>query len=710
MLPPNDKIGLVAEYLHSKSQIAIEYCYRFHERCPGANIFWVHSASLPRLDKCYKNIARKLSLPGWDELDLNTFQTVCDWMSDPEHGPWLMVFDSADDLNLFFSKSSKNNNDGVITQMSRFIPRSPVGTVIVTTRDKRVAERLTDRQAPIMVLPMNTAEAETLFRSKLPEEFDVEASEVAELVEALGNLPLAISQAAAFITENSMEVRQYLEAFNTDVSEIQDLLSQDLADHRRDQGEEQRENSILSTWKLSFDQISKQQPRAAEILSVMAVFDRTSIPKSLLARENERSIDLTLALGTLQAFSLIIAEKKEAYGLHRLVQISTRRWLELQGTLTQWQKVALQVISKQFPPGDYEHWRECEILSPHAQIVINYEYSSKDLLLKRANVLNNLARFDYQQSRYRIAYDRYREVINIRKNLLGPEGLDTLQSICSLGQVLFHQSKYPDAERMLQESLAKRERILGRDHSDTIMNLGHLAEVVRGLGRYNEAEALYKRALAGRKDDFGDDLIAMKNMDNLGSVLRDAGRLEEAEQCVRKAFQARERSTGDSSLPTLGSVSHLAMILRLRGDYEKAEAMNKRALAGFEKVLGREHHFTLRSLDDLAMVFRCQGKLEAAEEQNRRALGGLTKVLGPTHRRTLASSKNLALTLRLQKRWTEAESLLKKVLQTQEKDFGRASPQTQETLKDLQYVTEERERHAAADLDRLTLTEDRSGP
>ena len=700
-------VMVLANVFNRKSQLAIEYCYRYHEHNPAANIFWVHASNLPSLDQGYKYIARKLSLPGWDELDQNTFQTVCDWLSDIEHGPWLMVLDSADDLDLFFPRPAKNGQNTDRPQITRFIPRSSVGTVIITTRDKRVAERLTDRQKPIPVLPMNNAEAQDLLRSKLPEEIGMDENEAADLVDALGNLPLAISQAAAFITENSMEVSQYLEAFRSDVSQVQDLLSEDLGDHRR---YADSESSVFSTWKLSFDQITKQQPRAADILSLMAVLDRNAIPKSLLIRNNERPMDFTMALGTLQAFSLIVVEKVVAgrdtkFALHRLVQLSTRRWLELKDALIKWEETALQVISDHFPPGEYENWNQCEALSPHAQVVIQYEFKSNQNLLSRAQLLHNLARFDLRQSRYSLAYDRFSEIISVRKDLLGPDNLDTISSTSSLGEVLFHQSKYPDAERTLRVSLAVREKTLGMKHPETILNLGHLAEIIRGQGRYSEAESLYRCALAGKEDDLREDLIAMKNMDNLGSVLRDAERLDQAEKCVRLAFTAREKVTGPDSLVTLGSVSHLALILRLRGCLDDAETMNKHALAGFEKTLGREHHFTLRSLDDLAVVFRCQGKLELAEEQNRRALGGFSKVLGMTHRRTLASRKHLALILQLRGRYTESATLLKTVLQIQEKTFGHDAPQTLQSLYDLEHVQRKCEEHAKNEMQKLSLTD-----
>ena len=690
----------ITEEPNRKSQIAIEYCYRFHRQNPTSNVFWIHAANLAQLDQGYRNIARKLSLPGWDELDLNTFRAVFDWLSDTEHGSWLMVLDSADDLDLFFTKSSKGVKQDTKPQMSRFIPRSSLGTVIITTRDKRVAERLADRQAPVQVLPMSGLEARDLLRSKLPEELVLDATEVAALVDALGHLPLAISQAAAFITENSMDLGQYLEAFKSDVSQVQDLLSEDLGDHRR---YSDSESSIFSTWKLSFDQISKQQPRAAEILSLMAVLDRNAVPKSLLIKDNERAIDFTLALGILQAFSLIISEKDSKFGIHRLVQLSTQRWLELQNSFEHWQEIALRAISVHFPLGDYKNWPQCEALSQHAQVVIRYEYRSDSCLVERARVLHNLARFDDQQSRYTLAHARYTEAITARKRLLGVEDPDTLQSICMYGQLLFHESKYPDAEKALRESLSGRETMLGAEHPDTIMNLGHLAEVVRGQCRYEEAEAIYLRTLKGKEEDPSDDLIAMQNMDNLGSVLRDAGRLEEADSWVRRAFMARERVTGHDSLPTVSSVSHLALILRLRGNFDEAETMNKRALAGFEKTLGREHHFTLRSLDDLSVVFRSQNKLHAAEEQNRRALKGLSKVLGPSHRRTLASTKHLALILQFQGRYVESEVLLKSVIEAQERHLGPHSSQTLESLRDLEHVVREREKYAECEMQKLNL-------
>ena len=99
------------------------------------------------------------------------------------------------------------------------------------------------------------------------------------------------------------------------------------------------ENSVMRTWKLSFDQISKGKPRAAQILSLMAVLDYHGAPRTLLRKDEDTEVGFRTALGALQAFSLITAEKGKdaACKMHPLVALSTQKWLEVQGMLRHFQ-------------------------------------------------------------------------------------------------------------------------------------------------------------------------------------------------------------------------------------------------------------------------------------------------------------------------------------------------------------------------------------
>jgi hypothetical protein len=308
-----------------KSQVAIEYCYRFRDQHPESYVFWIHASTVHRMDLAYKDIARKLCLPGWNDPNVDTFQLVSEWLSDDAHGLWLLVLDNADDMEAFFS--AKPNLSSVGSEQTaplvKYLPRSSNGSTLITTRDKRAGERLTNREKAIMVLPMAELEAEKLLWSKVAQEGSLDKTKSSKLLEVLGYLPLAITQAAAYISENSITVEGYLEAFYAEDSEIQDLLSEDLPDLRRDF---ESQNSVTRTWKVSFDQIRKQKPRAAEMLSLMAVLDRQGIPKTLLRRDGERGTEFTTALRTLQAFSLVTVEKGGAsFEIHRLVQVSIQK-------------------------------------------------------------------------------------------------------------------------------------------------------------------------------------------------------------------------------------------------------------------------------------------------------------------------------------------------------------------------------------------------
>ena len=141
-----------------------------------------------------------------------------------------------------------------------------------------------------------------LLESQLGKLDDSKRKSSEALTDALGRIPLAITQAAAFIQQNGITISEYLEMLDTDDSETQALLDEDSGDLRRNS---ESQNSVFRTWKLAFDFVQKQKPRAAEMLSLTSVLDRQKIPRSLLHSEGDRNADMTAALGILLAICLI---------------------------------------------------------------------------------------------------------------------------------------------------------------------------------------------------------------------------------------------------------------------------------------------------------------------------------------------------------------------------------------------------------------------
>ena len=280
-----------------------------------------------------------------------------------------MILDNADHSEIFFSNLKFEPKNEQQAPLISFIPHSSKGLLILTSRDQRAGQRLADPENVAIISALDMQEGKSLIRLKLPKNINFTDEEASELLTELELLPLAITQATAFISENNVALVAYIARLRA--SELIKLLDQNLPDSRRDI---YASSSIKQTWKLSFDHTEKNDQRAAYTLSLMAVLDRQAIPKSLLRKENDSETDLNIALGTLQAFSLITAERGgETYVLHRLVQIFTQDRLKSQHEIGDFQDQALELVSKALPVGTFENQKFCEQLLPHAQVVLTYQ-------------------------------------------------------------------------------------------------------------------------------------------------------------------------------------------------------------------------------------------------------------------------------------------------------------------------------------------------
>ena len=306
----------------------------------------------------YKDIARRLNLPGSNDPNDDTLQSVYEWLSDSTNGPWLMVLDIADDNDLLFrpqpAASRPQNQQATIhaPPIFRYLPQSSNGTILVTTRDRRVGQKLLAREKgdPIEVLRFDKADAMKLLQNKIRNTSTWDEVEAQELFDSVDYLPLAIAQASSYVSEQGITLAKYLHLLRPFNLETKRLLEQEYYDPGRDMDSQK---PVLQTWKISINQIRSQKPRAIEILSLMAMLDRQGVPDALLLAEREHSVSFDTSIGVLIAFSLIAEEKRNvpitydhgqgrAFQMHRLVQFSMKACLEEEGSLGLWQERALK--------------------------------------------------------------------------------------------------------------------------------------------------------------------------------------------------------------------------------------------------------------------------------------------------------------------------------------------------------------------------------
>jgi hypothetical protein len=196
-----------------------------------------------------------LNLPRLHDPGIDVVKSVFDWLSDDDNGSWLLVLDNADDQEMFFGSGGRLSQDVLQQQLGRlaqYLPRSTHGSILITTRDRRVGERFAEQDHPINVQPLKAEDAKSMLLSRLPDQLSWTVAEVLELLESLQHLPLAIAQAASYIREEGVTVSRYLELLRPGNADSKVLLEQDYYDSRR---HADIHNSVFQTWKLSFDQI-----------------------------------------------------------------------------------------------------------------------------------------------------------------------------------------------------------------------------------------------------------------------------------------------------------------------------------------------------------------------------------------------------------------------------------------------------------------------
>ncbi len=320
-------------------------------------------------------------------------------------------------------KTDADNSDHAPTSLAAFLPQTQNGSILVTSRSRDAAFRLTGSDRDIIeVKQMDESHALDLFIKKIQGEFD--DGDARGLLQALDYMPLVISQAAAYISQRAprITVKRYLEDFHNSENKAR-LLDTDVGDLRRDPS---AVHSISMTWTISFEYIRQDRPSAARLLSLMSLFDRQGIPASLLrhqyeddesepafdqddglnkhsplpkkkiahframvglkagnqslqGRVNHDQVEFEHDVHTLKGYSPIGTTDAagELFEMHRLVQLSTRRWLDSHEESERWKTKYLVNMSKAFPNGKYETWMKCQALFPHVQALLAYRPTSR---------------------------------------------------------------------------------------------------------------------------------------------------------------------------------------------------------------------------------------------------------------------------------------------------------------------------------------------
>jgi tetratricopeptide (TPR) repeat protein len=618
-----------------KTQLVLELVYRIRDKYRSCLVIWIPATNIESLHQAYLDVARQLKITDSDEDKADAKKLVQGYLSKESTGRWLLVFDNADDINMWIAQSETRPGSG---RLIDYLPRCEQGCIVFTTRDRKTAVKLA-HQNIVDVPEMDEDVAIQLLQKCLvnPNLVDNRPDTTA-LLKELTYLPLAIVQAAAYINENGIAFVDYLSLLADQEEAAIDLLSEEFQDDWRYHN---IKNPVATTWLISFEQIRHREPLAADYLSFMACIDAKGIPQSLLPAGASRKKEVD-AIGTLEAYSFIIKRTTDrAIDLHRLVHLATRSWLQQKDLIAQWTERAIELLDEVFPDHGHRNRSVWRIYLPHVSYVLLSNVVAGDEE-KRIALVWRFGMCLYTDGRYNEAEALFIEVMERRKRVLGPEHPSTLTSIANLASTYRKQGRWKEAEDLFVQVIETRKRVLGPEHPDTLTSMGNLALTYRKQGRWKEAEDLEVQVMETFKRVSGPEHPdTLTSIANLASIYRNQGRWKEAEDLDVQVTETRKRVSGPEHPSTLTSIANLALTYQDQGRWKEAEDLFVQVIEARKRVLGPEHPSTLSSMNNLAFTWKGQGQDKEALKLMEECIVLRSRTIGTNHPHTLSSRTEL---------------------------------------------------------------------
>ncbi|MEU4560089.1 FxSxx-COOH system tetratricopeptide repeat protein [Actinoplanes sp. NPDC023936] len=589
-----------------KTELAVEYAHLFGNEY---DLVWWIDAEHPEL--VGEQLAALTAAANWGEASgadvvLRRLQR--------ESG-WLLIYDNAKTV------------DAVATM----IP-SGGGHVVITSRSRQTGGVAS---APIGVDLLGRAASTRLVREVAP---TLRVAEADRLAGAVGDLPLALGQAAGLVAETGMSVDEYLAELSANPAEL------------LDEGPTGRyPRSLAAVITASMRHLSGQDEAAGQLMRLAAVLAPEPMPLSWLTGTAAESLPEPLAavatstiarrrmLGRIAAVGLarVDADTMQLHRLTRAVIAPTTAFSEAEHA------DRLLTAAAPIDERDPDSWPRWAVLLPHL-LARAKSTTSPELRVTAGRALYYLV----LRGEYRTAQNLATDWHQHWQRAVGPNDPSVLRAANQLANTYLLLGEYEQARRLHEDTFVRRRRVLGDDHPDTLRSANNLANSWNGLTEYEQARELHEDTLDRLRQVLGDDdPDTLRSASSLASSLHELGEYEQARELNEDTLARRRRVLGDDHPDTLRSASYLAINLHKLGEYEPARHLNEDTLVRRRRVLGDDHPDTVASSGNLASDLHELGEYEQARGLHEDTLARRRRVLGDDHPDALSSANDLASTL-----------------------------------------------------------------
>ena len=623
-------------------------------------VAWIHAASRKEILAGLYEFALRIGIDAPKNIPLEVIvRHLLDRLRSAEAAERLFVFDNVE-----------NPDD-----LKDLIPEGAgVRTLITTTRRLdwdglgclRLAVGAFDREQSVSLLCERTG--------------DTRREAADRIADALGDVPLAITQAAATAQQGGYTLSGYL-----------DRLSHHPLESRisRLEGDGYPDAvgiALLMAYEQVLEQLRSKHPQqeriAVSLLDALSLLAASGVPTHWLLRLDGDSDAVRDTLSFLKSAAILQESNDGEKTIITWLQghVYRETYLNDQKKLGEARTCAASVLSgidvDRLDNGEQQrdetHHLIEQLLAVTSQDYSQSLFSESQVSSKLAETLHDATSLGMSQLALGLT-----DSVTQTCNALGPHHPDTLASRNNLAGTYRASGRLDKATPLYEQNLEDSIRGLGTDHPSTLTSRLNLAGAYQAAGRLSEAIPLYEQVFSGRSRVLGPDhRSTLMSRDELAGAYREAGRFDEAIALKKQILADAMRIMGPNSPGASAARSNLAATYRDAGRLDEAITLYQENLDNVTRTLGLDHLETLASRHRLAGAYRDAGRLDEAIPLFEQNLTDFTRLAGPDHPHTLASRGTLAGAYRDAERLDEAISLFEQNLEDRTRTLGLDHPET----------------------------------
>ncbi|WP_410640777.1 FxSxx-COOH system tetratricopeptide repeat protein [Amycolatopsis sp. lyj-346] len=636
-----------------KTQIAVEYIYR--QLRDHDLVWWVSAPQESQIRASLTELARQLRLPGAEETLTAVPAVLAALRAGKPYRRWLLVFDAADHPE----------------SLLPFLPAGGPGRTLVTARDAAPGEFPAES---IAVGRFTRAESIELLRHRDPAVAHVDADALAR---KLGDLPIALAQAAAWRAESGIPVAEYTRLLDEKVAEI-------LSTSPRTSDDEIR---VAAAWNISFDGLAIRNPAAHQLLQVCAFFAAEPISRSLFAGVRGVSIapELDTAMRDPDLLDRALREinrcrlakldhRSGTLLLHRLAQLALRA--RMSGRTRAEMRHGAALLLANLDPNDPKTaslWPRYQMVLPHLRHAGLVDCD--DPWVRR--LLLNLMQFLYFSGDHAGALALAEEAAAAWTDRYGEEDAQALAASQQLGVMLWVLGRYEASSEVGRRTLRLYRRTAGPDSEQALRAEMLVAVGLKANGDFFAARDLNRKTYEKFRSLFGDDdPSTLGAAHDLVVSLLLTGEYEQARRLSEDTYERRSEVLGYDNWETILTLNIMIICRRELGDYSWARIEQQKVVERVRGLFGSDTDGVVRRDYHLAVAQRKDGHHEAALSLSGSALERFRHTYGPDHPNALACALAHSLDLRNAGELAASLELGEQVLALYRANMGDRHPHT----------------------------------